>query len=123
VNPDKPLIYVAGPISAPTVAEVELNVKKATDIGVQIFRMGALPVVPHLNHYLDLRAHELKTPVDYESYMALDFRILEIADALFFIAPSPGADRERAFALQRRIPVFEVIAQVPAWIAERKENP
>ena len=41
------LVYVAGPYRAATAWEVEQNVRRAEEIGLELARMGAMPVVPH----------------------------------------------------------------------------
>lgn len=44
---DKPRIYVAGPYRAKTDEEVYLNIKRAENLGLVVFEMGAVPVIPH----------------------------------------------------------------------------
>lgn len=44
---DKPRIYVAGPYRAETDEGVYLNIKRAEKLGMVVFEMGAVPVIPH----------------------------------------------------------------------------
>ena len=43
----KPRIYVAGPYRGKTQRDVDLNIQKAENLGLVIFNMGAVPVIPH----------------------------------------------------------------------------
>ncbi len=42
------LVYIAGPYRAATAWEVEQNIRRAEEIGLEIARMGAMPVAPHM---------------------------------------------------------------------------
>jgi len=44
-----PLVYVAGPFTAPTAWEIERNVRAVEDVGALIVKAGAYPVMPHAN--------------------------------------------------------------------------
>jgi hypothetical protein len=41
------LVYIAGPYRAATPWDVEQNVRRAEAIGLEIARLGGMPVVPH----------------------------------------------------------------------------
>ncbi len=41
------LVYIVGPYRAATAWEVEQNIRRAEEVGLEIARMGAMPVVPH----------------------------------------------------------------------------
>lgn len=108
------LIYVAGPYSAETEAERVANVHLACLAGQQIIERGHWPFVPHLTHFFDAwvikhrgLAHEP------ELYMKWDFAILERCDALLFLRPSPGANRELALAWERGKLVYLAIDEIP----------
>ena len=107
----KPLcIYVAGPLSG----DVAANVRRAMEAGITLMRRGHHPMVPHLTQFLDdLVTSGGGEPIPYERWMALDFAWLERADAILHLAPSPGADRELAFAEERGLRVFRSVEDVP----------
>jgi hypothetical protein len=44
-----PLVYIAGPFSAPTREGVEANIAAAVQVGLDVAALGACPVVPHSN--------------------------------------------------------------------------
>src|SRR5688572_14477432 len=65
-------IYVAGPYTAPTPAAVEANVARAIDAGLALARAGHEPFIPHLAHYLELRAQATGEGLPYAWYLAYD---------------------------------------------------
>lgn len=106
-------IYVAAPYTAPTEWEVAANVTRAIDAGIEIVRRGHTPYIPHLTHWVELRSQEIGAGLDYETYMRMDEEWLACADALLYLAPSPGADRELRYALWNRMQVFRAIEEIP----------
>ncbi len=42
-----PRVYVAGPVRAKSKYEVEVNIRRAEDLGLLVMKMGAVAVVPH----------------------------------------------------------------------------
>lgn len=110
----KPLkIYVAGPYSAETMAGMERNTRAAMDAGLYLFQLGHHPFIPHLTHYLDLRAKELCIAIGWERYMAFDSVWLELCDALLYLGPSRGADLELQQARNLGLIIYTDLEQVP----------
>lgn len=101
-------IYVAGPYEAATAAGKESNVRRAVRVGARLAAIGHAPHVPHLSHWL-----HLVIPLPYEHWMRADAEWLDLCHGLFYMRPSPGADRERARAEERGIPVWTRVSQVP----------
>lgn len=106
-------IYVAGPLGATTGLGKLSNIYTAMAAGLELIKRGHHPLVPHLSVHLDELATLRKEPVPYERWMALDFAWLSRADAILYLAPSPGADRELAFAREERKIVFQSLDEVP----------
>ena len=50
------LIYVAGPYTGSNRQEIDRNVNRAIDAGMEIFNKGHFPYVPHLTDLVDKRA-------------------------------------------------------------------
>lgn len=90
-------IYVAGPFSGQEMR----NTRKAVLVGRELIKLGFCPYVPHLSAFIDYLE-----PIGYEEVMDQCFVWIEVCDGLLFIGSSPGADREKHFALERGIPVF-----------------
>jgi len=106
---DGPLnIYVSGPYSAPNREGVLANISKANSIGRMLVNKGHRPFVPHAatDPLGDLRDWQWFIDGDLEHIKYLD-------DALFYIAPSPGADMEREYAQGLGLPVYYHYDEVP----------
>ena len=108
-------IYVAGPYSAQTTGGRMRNSERASAIGLALMKKGHLAHVPHTATQW---WHSL---LPYESFMALDLSLIgHWATALYFIGPSPGANRERAYAEKLGMPIFTSLDGVPQ--GPRKEQ-
>lgn len=71
--------------------------------------------------------------------MQWDFALLEACDALLYLAPSPGADRELALAKTNHLAIYyslndlpeaesfldrpEILAREAAWLAKQASGP
>lgn len=106
------VIYVAGPLSAKVPSGVPTNVARAIDISNELVKRGYAPIVPHLSYYQNLRAQAQGKGIDYETWMSVDFRLLERCDAMFVIAQSPGTNREILFARDLGIPIFTSLEEL-----------
>jgi hypothetical protein len=110
----KPLrIYIAGPYQAPSAVHRQANVNKAIDAALRLLKKGHLPFVPHLTHFVDVRASELGTPLQWEDYISWDLAWLEVADALLLLGRSRGADIEYERAKKLGKIIFHSIDEVP----------
>ena len=108
------LIYVAGPYTGSSRLEIEENVNRAIDYGIEIFHRGHSPYVPHLTDLIDRRAKEVGKEMSWGDFMAWDAPWLEVCDALLFIGESKGANIELEEAKQLGKTVFYSISEVPS---------
>jgi hypothetical protein len=96
-------VYIAGPLGRGP--ERSANVERAVAAGMDVFRAGYAPLIPHLTHYID--------PDDshgYENWVDVDLAWVSAADAVLRLpGASPGADRETAHAAHIGVPVFSSI--------------
>lgn len=100
------IIYVSGPMSAENRAAIEHNVEIGMVAALDLIERGHTPVVPHLTQFLADFAEREGRPVAYERWMACDLELIERCDAMLYLAPSPGADREMAHARKCGLAVF-----------------
>lgn len=106
-------IYVAGPYTAATMEQTVVNVQMAIDAGIQIWKRGHFPYIPHLLHWVDLRAQELEVRMDWNDYMLWDAPWLDDCDAFFLLADSKGALIEYQRAIEKGKIIFHSIDEVP----------
>ncbi len=109
------LIYLSGPYSADTEAQILFNVNRANAYGVALMRKGHHVIIPHLSHYTEQEAAaQNQGGFSWERWMEQDLAILELCDALFFIDHSPGADIELARAKELGLQIFYSLDEVKA---------
>ncbi|TPV96200.1 MAG: DUF1937 family protein [Myxococcales bacterium FL481] len=109
-----PLVYVAGPYRASTLLGVRRNIQRAMELGANVARWGAMPVIPHSN-----------TPVEFTDIKDADFwldgtlNLMLACDAVVLVEywqSSSGAKNEIAVAKKNDMPVFEKWLDLVKWI-------
>lgn len=107
-------VYIAGPYSADTDVEREGNVERAMHAGLEVKKRGHSPFIPHLTHYVDEYCEDMSEfNMGYEDYMEWDLAFLEVCDALLYLDPSPGADRELQKADEMGMPAYGSVTEIP----------
>lgn len=106
-------IYIAGPYSADSEEQILRNVDEAIDAALLLFKKGHYPYVPHLTHYIDIRAKLVGQHLDWDDFIDWDMAWLRLCDALLVLADSRGAriELEAAAALGKRI--FHSLDDIP----------
>lgn len=107
------LIYVAGPYTGSDRQEIDQNVNRAIDVGIEIFNKGHFPYVPHLTDLVDRRAREVGKEMHWEDFMAWDSPWLSVCDALIYIGKSRGADIELDKARRLGKTIFHSTSEIP----------
>src|SRR5713226_9943717 len=87
-------IYVAGPYSSESLDVRLRNVNRAIDAGLFLLRLGHVPYIPHLTHFVDERAAETGVAMRWADYIDWDLEWLRCCDALLFLGQSKGANIE-----------------------------
>mgnify|MGYP002777089094 CR=1 FL=1 len=99
------LIYIAGPYAE--------NIAVARAAAIAVWELGHIAICPHLN-----TAHfEEDSGLGDEVYLAGDLEILRRCDAILMLPGSDcseGATSEMHFAVDRAIPVYRNLADLPA---------
>ena len=98
-------IYVAGPIEKGHQFE---NVAKAIHIADELFLLGCVPFIPHLNCFWDMLHPHVRS-----TWLRYDRAWIDVCDALYRIeGDSAGSDEEVEYALKIGIPVFYSLKEV-----------
>jgi hypothetical protein len=106
-------IYVAGPYTAPDDDGHEANTQHAIDAGIRVFEKGHYPYIPHLTHYVDLRARRIGAKLSWEDYIKWDTPWLKTCDALLYLGKSKGADLELELARKLKKQIFFSLSEIP----------
>jgi len=119
-------IYIAGPYTSLDEKGHELNTHRAIDAGIAVFKKGHHPYIPHLTHYVDLRAKAVGIELSWSDYIEWDLPWLDMCDALLFLGKSKGADLELERARKHGKRIYLSIAEIPEanslQIARRKAS-
>jgi hypothetical protein len=115
------VVYIAGPFTASTHWQIELNVRHAESWALFVATCGAMPLCPHTNTRF---FHGLLTP---EFWYEGTIELLKRADAVLMVQGwelSVGCRRERDEALKTDKPVFyetdpDIEATLKAWVLAR----
>lgn len=114
----KTRIYISGPYTAETPRLTQFNVNKAISIGCELVRLGYIPFIPHLGHYISLHP---EGNFDYQFWVEYGINWLKACDAFFYIESSPGADIELSEAEKMEIPIYRSIEKVPRIAKQGKD--
>ena len=113
------LVYIAGPFRADTAWQIECNVRKAEELSLMVWRLGAACICPHTNtRFFDGAAPD-------EVWLDGYIEILKRCDAVLLVGGSEwkssrGTRYEINKAEELGLPVFTEIAFLADWLAVRK---
>lgn len=111
------LVYVAGPFTAATGWDIEQNIRRAEETGMAVALLGAAPLIPHAN-----TRFFVGTMTEAFWYEATT-KMLEVCDAVTLVQgwrTSRGTLSEIEHARRRKIPVFQHIEALKAWMEMRR---
>jgi len=103
-------IYVAGPYTARHLRDTQRNVDTAIDMGIQIWKKGHFPYIPHLTHYIYLRP---TCDLEWEDFIEWDKVWLDACDAFLYLGKSRGADLELKYAKSKGKIIFKNLDDIP----------
>jgi hypothetical protein len=115
------VVYVAGPFSAKDRAGVQRNIANAEAVGLEVAKMGAIPLIPHAN-----TSHpNFEAIQPYEWWIAATLELLRRCDALVTVPGwerSSGARGEVLEAATMSIPVFHELAALEKWLLSGRDD-
>lgn len=107
------VIYIAGPYRAPNAWEIELNIRAAETVALEVWRLGAAAICPHTN----TRFFQGAAPDDV--WLDGDLAILAKCDGLLLLPTyerSVGARAERDYAIELGLPTFITLWALDRWL-------
>jgi hypothetical protein len=120
VHHQQPVVFVSGPFRSKSDPysqwEQAVNIQRAASVALEVWKLGAACICPHLNSAPFSGA--ASDAVWLDGCLAMIAR----CDAVMLTddwASSSGAVAERDFALLHGIPVFHHLADLQAWMSER----
>lgn len=106
-------IYLAGPYTADSDDQLHSNVQRIIDIALSLYKKGHHPYVPHLTHYVDMRAKEIGISMSWDDYMKWDIPWINQCDAFLLVSNSKGASIELQEAKRLKKQIFYSASDIP----------
>lgn len=109
----KPILYVAGPYSAPMLEQRDANIAAADAMGRELLALGYAVIVPHTMS----RDWENDPRFEHADFLAADLAILRQCHGVVFVGnwrESTGAQQEYAEARSLGLPTFDNVLPPPA---------
>lgn len=140
--PPLPVVYVAGPYrSSLGLLGVAYNIATAWMCTHRLWDLGVVPICPHLNSAFmsEVPRQWTASPVRFDSnegppaisgsdpimesvFLDGDLELVRRCDAVYLLpgwGGSRGACQERHLALDLKLPVFDYLSEVKAWLKVR----
>ncbi|HEX8335041.1 MAG TPA: DUF4406 domain-containing protein, partial [Segetibacter sp.] len=87
------IIGVAGPYSAQTAEQRQMNLDAMNIAAAKLLELGHIPVIG-MNAALPV-IEKANVPDTYKSIMEISLAVISACDGLLLLAESPGANKER----------------------------
>jgi len=113
------VVYIAGPYRANGEYQVLLNIRRAEEIALRVWKSGAACICPHKNTAFFGGA------ADDAVWLEGDLEILLRCDAVVCVEnwhTSRGAVGEVSMARANNIPVFESFEEFERWLRESPDT-
>ena len=104
------IIGVAGPYSAKTAEQRQLNLDAMNIAAARLLELGHIPIIGMNAALPVLEKANITDP--YKSTMDISLAVIGACDALLLLAESPGANKERDLILSKGRPVFKSIDEI-----------
>lgn len=104
------IIGVAGPYSADTPEQRQLNLDAMNQAAARLLELGHIPIIG-MNAALPV-LEKANVSDRYKGIMDISLAVISACDALLLLAESPGANKERDLILSKGRPVFRSIDEI-----------
>jgi len=97
------VIYIAGPYRAESNWQIELNVRKAEELSLEVWKRGAVPICPHT------MTRFFQNELPDETWLKGFIELLRRCDAIFLLPGwerSQGTITEMVFAIDHNMKVL-----------------
>jgi hypothetical protein len=105
------IIGVAGPYSADTAEQKQLNLDAMNIAAARLLEMGHIPIIG-MNAAFPVLA---KSTIEdrYKATMDISMAVINACEALLLLKESPGANKERDLIVSKGLPVYYSIDEIP----------
>jgi hypothetical protein len=110
------VVYVAGPLRGKSGWEMELNIRRAESLALEVWKLGAAAICPHAMNRFYFGA---LGPMGDQAFLDGDFEIITRCDVILFTEDwmdSTGALMEHKVARKEGIPMVFDLDELEAWL-------
>jgi Domain of unknown function (DUF4406) len=104
------IIGVAGPYSADTEEQQQLNLDAMNEAAAKLLELGHIPIIG-MNAALPV-LKKSNVANKYKCIMDISLAVIDNCEALLILAESPGANKERDLMISKGKPVFNSIDEI-----------
>lgn len=107
------VIYISGKFRGPNSWAIEQNIRKAEELSLEVWRIGAVAMCPHLN----TRFYQGALPD--QVWLDGDLELVKRCDAMLMVdnwQDSEGAKLEHQFAQALKQPIFYDLRGLKSWL-------
>jgi hypothetical protein len=113
------IIYIAGPFRAPAAWGIEQNIREAERVGLEVARVGAVPLIPHTMY------RHFQGACSDDFWLQATSDLLRKSDAVLLLPRwrlSAGARGEERLARTLGLPVFHSLAALSTGLPGPPED-
>lgn len=111
-------VYVAGPFSAPTRRGVDANIARAVAVGLEVAKLGFMPIMPHANtahpEFEKIQAYPFWIDGTTELLRKCDVMVM-VPDEEIVLLSAPWPGEERVLSLYSAVDRAEEEGVVSVW--------
>lgn len=114
------VVYVGGPFRGPNHWAIAQNIRRAEELALEVWRLGAVALSPHLN------SMHFDGVLPDETWLKGDLELLSRCDAMILTAgwrESAGTLAEVQHADTTGKPVFEHLQELALWLGSKRYTP
>ena len=116
------VVYLAGPLRGKNGWQMELNIRRAESLSLEVWKLGAACICPHsMNRFfLGALGH-----MGDQAFLNGDFAIIEKCDAILFTSDwkkSTGARAEHKVAKRCGIVMLYDLDELEAWLVQEEDR-
>jgi hypothetical protein len=116
------IVYLAGPLRGKNGWQMELNIRRAEELSLRVWQLGAACICPHsMNRYF----FGALGPHGDQMFLDGDFEIIRRCDAILFTPDwkkSTGARAEHKVAKQHGITILYDLDELEAWLVKEEDR-
>ena len=105
------IIGIAGPYSAPTEKQRQVNLEELNIAAARVLEKGHLPIVG-VNAALPIIQYT-EVDHDYEVILSISMAMMQSCEALLIIGDSPAVQKEKEIFTTKGLPVYYSLDEVP----------